>query len=259
MTGWEARLSQNDNGIQASLQSEGIIRVRIAGRTGQVAALRSARGTERYCEVAANPLLGGLVCEFGQLAPGVYLVEALHTGAGLRLFVDGRSTAEVEFSPSATYATLALAQQPPVVGQGAQPRRTPTATVAATVTATQPAVVIRPNPTATVTPRPTSTPTPAFAWQGRIIQTQDGVVGTIAVRAAGLKDHPVVIRSGPWQSQPQLTGDKPEWGEYATEFGALATGEYIIELVDLAEMTVNLGPGQFMLVEFRYDFVKQSR
>ncbi|MCK6627297.1 MAG: hypothetical protein L6R45_19235 [Anaerolineae bacterium] len=257
MTGWQARLSQNDNGIQASWQSEGIIRVRIAGRTGQVAALRSARGTERYCEVAANPLLGGLVCEFGQLTPGVYLVEALHTGAGLRLFVDGRSAAEVEFSPSATYATLALAQQPPVVGQGAQPRRTPTATTAAT--ATQPAVVIRPSPTATVTPRPTSTPTPALAWQGRIVQTQEGVVGTIAVRAAGLKDHPVVIRSGPWQSQPQLTGDKPEWGEYATEFGALATGEYIIELVDLAEMTVNLGPGQFMLVEFRYDFVKQSR
>lgn len=258
MTGWEGRLSQNDNAIQASLQSEGIIRVRIAGRTGQMAALRSARGTERYCEVVANPILGGLVCEFGQLSPGVYLVEALHTGAGLRLFVDGRSTAEVQFSPSATYATLALAQQPPVVGQGAQPRRTPTATAAAT--ATQPAVtVVRPNPTATVTRRPMSTPTPAFAWQGRIVQTQDGVVGTIAVRAAGLKDHPVVIRSGPWQSQPQLTGDKPEWGEYATEFGALATGEYIIELVDLAEMTVNLGPGQFMLVEFRYDFVKQSR
>ncbi|NJN97754.1 MAG: hypothetical protein HC875_28580 [Anaerolineales bacterium] len=258
MTGWEGRLSQNDNAIQASLQSEGIIRVRIAGRTGQMAALRSARGTERYCEVVANPILGGLVCEFGQLSPGVYLVEALHTGAGLRLFVDGRSTAEVQFSPSATYATLALAQQPPVVGQGAQPRRTPTATAAAT--ATQPAVtVVRPNPTATVTRRPTFTPTPAFAWQGRIVQTQDGVVGTIAVRAAGLKDHPVIIRSGPWQSQPQLTGDKPEWGEYATEFGALATGEYIIELVDLAEMTVNLGPGQFMLVEFRYDFVKQSR
>jgi hypothetical protein len=248
-------LVKNDNGFQATSQSEAIIRVRIAGRAGQVAALRSARGTERFCEVAANPLLGGLVCEFGQLAPGVYLVEALHTGAGLRLFVDGRSAAEIEFSPSATYATLALAQSPPVVGQGAQPRRTPTATVAATTTSA-PVVVIRPSPTPTVTPKPTATPTPAFAWQGRIVQTQNGVVGTIAVRAAGLKDHPVIIRSGPWQSQPQLTGSKPEWGEYATEFGALATGEYIIELVDLAEMKVNLGPGQFMLVEFRYDFVK---
>jgi hypothetical protein len=86
------------------------------------------------------------------------------------------------------------------------------------------------------------------------VEIQNGVVGTIAVRAAGLKDHPVIIRSGPWQSPPQLTGTKPELGDYATEFGALATGEYTIELVDLAEMTVNLGPGQFMLVEFRYDF-----
>jgi hypothetical protein len=87
------------------------------------------------------------------------------------------------------------------------------------------------------------------------VETQNGVVGTIAVRAAGLKDHPVIIRSGPWQSQPQLTGTKPELGEYATEFGGLATGGYLIELVDLAEMTVNLEPGQFMLVEFRYGFV----
>jgi hypothetical protein len=85
------------------------------------------------------------------------------------------------------------------------------------------------------------------------------VVGTIAVRAAGLKDHPVIIRSGPWQSQPQLTSTKPELGEYTTEFGALATGEYIIELAGLAELTINLEPGQFMLVEFRHDFVNPSK
>jgi hypothetical protein len=114
----------------------------------------------------------------------------------------------------------------------------------------QPTFTATPIPTPTITP----TPTPAFAWQGRIIYTQDGVVGTIAVRAAGLKDHPVILRSGPWQSQPQLTGTKPELGEYATEFGGLATGDYVIELVDLAKMEVHLGPGQFMLVEFRYDF-----
>jgi hypothetical protein len=87
------------------------------------------------------------------------------------------------------------------------------------------------------------------------METQNGVVGTIAVRAAGLKDHAVIIHSGPWQTPPQLTGTKPELGDYATEFGGLATGEYVIELVDLAEMRVNLGPGQFMLVEFRYGLV----
>ncbi|MCL4300925.1 MAG: hypothetical protein KJ077_34650 [Anaerolineae bacterium] len=255
VTGWEARLLQNTNGSQGTPNTAATIRVRIAGQAGQVAALRSARGTEQFCEVVSNPILGGLVCEFGQLAPGVYLVEALHTGTGLRLFADGQGTAEVEFSPSATYATLALTQTPPIVGQGAQPRRTPTAT--STATPTSAPVVLRPNPPATPTAtfQPTSTPTPAFAWQGRIVEMQSGVVGTIAVRAAGLKDHPVVIRSGPWQSQPQLTGSKPELGDYATEFGGLATGEYIIELVDLAELKVNLGPGQFMLVEFRYDFV----
>jgi hypothetical protein len=258
VAGWEAHLLKNDNGFRAAQEMEGVIRVRIAGRAGQVAALRSARGTEQFCEVAANPILNGLICEFGQLAPGVYLVEALNTGAGFRLFVDGSSTAEVEFSPSATYATLALAQSPPVVGQGARPRRTPTATVEATATLVT--VVIPPTPTATstATPAPTATATLAFGWQGRIVETQNGVVGTIGVRAAGLKDHPVIIHSGPWQSPPQLTGTKPELGDYATEFGALATGEYIIELVDLAEMTVNLGPGQFMLVEFRYDLVNQK-
>lgn len=254
VTGWQVRLTRNSNSPQATSKIDSTITVRLVGRNGQVVALRSARGTEQFCEVRSNPIVGGLACEFGQLAPGVYLIEALHTGAGLRLFVDGEGAAEVEFSPNATYATLALAQSPPIIGQGAQPRRPATATATATPV---PVAVIRPTFTITPVPSPTatSTPTPAFAWQGRIVSTQDGVVGTIAVRAAGLKDHPVIIHSGPWQSQPQLTGTKPELGEYATEFGGLATGEYIIELVDLAKFKVNLGPGQFMLVEFRYDLV----
>jgi hypothetical protein len=257
ISGWEARLLKNNNSFQATPKMEGTITARLAGRPGQVIALRSARGTEQFCEVVLNALLGGLACEFGQLAPGVYLIEALHTGAGLRLFVDGTNMAEVEFSPSATQAKLALTQSPPVVGQGARPRR-PTVTATATATAT-PVVVAQRPATATATPTVTSTPTPAFAWQGRVVTTQNGVVGTIAVRAAGLKDHPVIIRSGPWQSQPQLTGTKPELGEYATEFGALATGEYIIELAGLAELTVNLEPGQFMLVEFRYDLANPAK
>ncbi len=257
VTGWQARTLKNSSGFQAAPGAASTIMVRLTGRPGQVVALHSARGAEQTCEVRPNPLLGGLGCEFGQLLPGVYRVEALHTGANLRLFMDGAGAAEVEFSPSATYATLALAQLPPVAGHGMQPYL-PTVTPApVTFTPTPAAVVVRPNPTQTPTPTPTitPTPTPTFAWQGRIVQTQEGVVGTIGVRAAGLKDHPVMIRSGPWQSQLQLTGTKPELGEYATEFGGLATGEYIIELVDLAEMRVTLGPGQFMLVEFRYDFV----
>lgn len=253
IAGWEVRIHKNTNGPQAVSKSEGTIRVRVAGRVGQVVALRSARGTERFCEVVPNPVLGSLVCEFGQLSPGVYLVEALNTGAGQRLFVDGMGLVELEFSPSATAATLA--QSPLTVGKGAQPNLpTPTTTAAPAQ-----AVVAIPSPTpvpaAIPTPTATATPTPAFAWQGRIVETVDKVAGAIGVRAAGLKDHPVILHSGSWQSPAQLTGTKPELGDYSTEFGGLAQGEYIVELVDLAEFKVTLGPDQFVLVEFRYDFV----
>jgi hypothetical protein len=209
----------------------------------------------RFCEVVYNPVLGGLVCEFGQLAPGVYLVEALTTGASLRLFVDGAGEADIEFSPDATEATLAQTQLPPLVGQGArpsQPAPTPTGTPA-------PVPVVQTIPTATATPvkLPSPTPTLAFAWQGRVVESVFTGAGAIGVRAAGLKDHPVILRSGNWQSQPQLTGAKVELGQYAVEFGGLAQGEYIVELVDLAEFRVNLSAGEFILVEFRYDPVSQ--
>ena len=142
VTGWEARLIKNTNGPQAVPLQEATIRVRLTGRPGQVVALRSARGTERFCEVAPNPVLGALVCEFGQLGPGVYLVEAVNTGAGQRLFVDGLGLAEITFAPSATLVSMALVESPPIVGQGAQP-----SPVTATATATPAAAgMARPTP-----------------------------------------------------------------------------------------------------------------
>jgi len=255
ITGWESRLVKNSNGAQAVPKMEGTIRVRLAGRPGQVVALRSARGTERFCEVASNPVLGSLLCEFGQLGPGVYLVEAVNTGASQRLFVDGQGLAEISFSPTATFASSALAQSPPIVGQGAQPSPAAVTATPVPISAVYPSSTPVPFFTSTPSPTPFSTFTPAFTWQGRVVDTVDLVIGTIGVRAVGLKDHPVILRSGDWQSEVQLTGSKPELGEYAVEFGGLAQGEYIVELVDLAETRVTLGPDQFLLVEFRYDFV----
>ncbi|MBN1217873.1 MAG: hypothetical protein JXM69_03005 [Anaerolineae bacterium] len=249
ITGWQARIQKNTNRPLAVSKNEAVIRTWVTGQVGQVIALRSVRGTDQLCEVVPNPILGGLVCEFSALRPGVYLVEALNTGASQQLFVDGMGLAEIVFAPSATYAIQAGTQLPPLMGQGALPRQ-PTATPTQTA-------LTQLMPTATSTPAPTitPTPTPAFAWQGRVAETVNGVIGTIGVRAAGLKDHPVILRSGGWQSSPQLTGTKPELGDYATEFGGLAPGEYIVQLVDLAELRVTLEPDQFMLVEFRYDFV----
>jgi hypothetical protein len=251
ISGWQAQLHGNTNGAEAVLRTGSTIRVRIVGREGQVVALRPARmpGASQFCEVAYNPVLGGLYCEFGQLGPGVYLVEAMTTGASLRVFADGAGRADLEFSPSATDVTLASSQSPPLVGQGARPRL-PTATVTAAPTR-MPLVLMPARPTATTTP----SPTPAFAWQGRIVESAYIGSGSIGVRAAGLEDHPVILSSGDWHSRPQLTGSKQELGDFATEFGGLAQGEYVIELVDLAKLKVNLLSGEFMLVEFRYDFV----
>jgi hypothetical protein len=256
ITGWEAQVTKNTNSAQATAKTESKITVRVTGRAGQVIALRSARGTEEFCEVIPNPVLGSLVCEFRQLGPGVYQVEAVNTEAGQRLFVDGEGMAEVSFSASAT-SELVSKLTSVIVGHSARPGRPAAATESpVAVSQVEPTATARPyRPPPTFTPTPSPTATPVFAWQGRVAETVNDVIGTIAVRAAGLKDHPVVLRSGDWESPVQLTGTKPELGDYATEFGGLAQGEYIVELVDLAELKVNLGPNQFLLVEFRYELV----
>lgn len=249
LTGWQAQLLKNTAGSRPLPQAESVILVRVSGRPGQVVALYPARGPEQLCEAVPNPVLGALVCEFRQLGPGVYRVEAVNTAAAQHLFVDGRGQAEIAFVPGIAAAESLPAGALPLVGQGAAPRP-PTATpTPPRLDAAGPASPVSPLPT------PLPTATPAFAWQGRVVQTVDRVIGTIGVRAAGLKDHPVRLHSGGWQSQVQLTGTKPELGQYATEFGGLAQGEYIVELVDLAELKVTLGPDQFILVEFRYEQV----
>jgi hypothetical protein len=254
VAGWQGRLMQNTGGSQALQQGESMIRVQVAGRQGQIIALRSVRGIERFCEVAPNPVLGIIACEFGQLGAGVYTVEAVNTGADLRLFVDGVGRVDIEFSPTATSESLAARRLPPVVGRGARPDRLATAlpTVAPPPTNTPlPVIVVEPSPTPTNIPLPTATPTPS--WQGHIVDSRFMGGGVIAVRAVELKDHAVILKSGTWQSAPQLTGSKPELGNYATEFAGLGPGRYRVELVDLATFEVDLPSGQFILVEFRQE------
>lgn len=255
VAGWQGRLLQNTGGSQALPQADSIIRVRVAGRNGQIVALRSIQGVEKFCEVASNPVLGALACEFGQLGPGVYTVEAVNTGAALRVFVDGAGQVDIEFSPTATSDVLAARHSPAVVGRGARPTRSVATTVPTNppppTSTPLPAIVVEPTPVPTDTPVPTTTP--AFAWQGRVVESRPIGGGVIAVRAIELKDHPVLLSSGTWQSSTQFTGSKPELGDYSAEFGGLGPGRYVIELVDLAEFAVDLPSGQFILVEFRYD------
>jgi hypothetical protein len=73
------------------------------------------------------------------------------------------------------------------------------------------------------------------------------------VRVLGVKDQPVVLRSGPWMARG-FTGSKPEYGDFAVEFGGLNQGDFSVELEGPGTMLpIQLQPGGFLLVEFRYD------
>lgn len=148
-------------------------------------------------------------------------------------------------TPTLTHTATATPSATPTQAPTSTSTPTSTFTPIPTFTATS-----TPSPTFTPVPLPVFTPTPQLVWQGRIAERNITGAGTIGVRAVFLKDHPVILYSGGFQSQPQLTGTKPELGNFGTEFGGLGPGDYRVELVGLAELEVTLEPGEFVLVEF---------
>jgi hypothetical protein len=67
-----------------------------------------------------------------------------------------------------------------------------------------------------------------------------------------LGEHPIILQSGPWQSENR-TGSKPELGPGVAEFAGLAPGEYTAVLVNLAETKFTLQPNHFLHVNFAYE------
>ena len=242
------------------------IAVWVEGRRGQVVSLRSSGGWEAFCDTGTKPEFGDYACEFGGLWPGVYTVSPVDIPAEVRLYMDGVGFAEVAFEP-----VLVRASPTPtptrLIGAGASPVGTPSTGGGTTLTPTRArtptrvaradtATPTRPRPVATTTSTPTltPTPTPALGWVGRVVQDDSGIgIGTIVVRVLGVKDQPVILRSGPWVTRG-LTGSKPEYGEHAVEFGGLNRGNFSVELEGLgAVLSVDLQPGGFLVAEFRYD------
>jgi len=265
---WQGRVVRNSSQPWPGNGVSSAIAVRVEGRRGQVVSLRVGDGWEAFCNTGTKPDYGEVACEFGGLWPGVYTVSPVDIPAEVRLYMDGVGFAEVAFE-----ALLATATPTPIptrlMGAGARPARTPTATstpaasptVRATSTPTRLSRATNPTPTRpspVSTPTPTSivppTPTPARGWVGQVVQDDPGVgIGTIVVRVLGVNDQPVVLHSGPW-SVRGLTGSKPEYGQYAVEFGGLNQGDFSVELEGLgAILPVHLQPGGFLLVEFRFD------
>jgi hypothetical protein len=104
-------------------------------------------------------------------------------------------------------------------------------------------------------PNPTATPTPR--WMAQVLRnTGSDVLGwrasVIAVQVIGLKNLPVELRSGPF-SATAFTGSKPEYGEFACEFGGLSAGTYEVIPQGLGvRQTLTVDGGGFALIEFAY-------
>jgi hypothetical protein len=107
------------------------------------------------------------------------------------------------------------------------------------------------------TPVPSPTATPAPRWMAQVLRNTSGEVlgwraSVIAVQVIGLKVLPVELRSGPF-SVTALTGSKPEYGEFACEFGGLSAGTYEVIPQGLgASQTITVDGGGFALIEFAY-------
>jgi hypothetical protein len=263
---WMGRVVRNSSQPQPGNGVSSAIAVRVEGRLGQVISLRSAGGWEAFCDTGTKPEYGDYACEFGGLWPGVYTVSPVNIPAEVRLYVDGVGFAEVAFDPVLVKNTPTPTPTR-LIGAGALPVGTPIASARATITQTptriawaatltpaRPPSVATPTPTSTLSPTPM--PTPALGWVGRIVQDTPGIgIGTIVVQVLGLKDQPVILRSGPWVARG-ITGSKPEYGEDAVEFGGLNRGDFSLELEGLgAILPIHLEPGAFLLIEFRYDLL----
>ena len=263
---WQGRVVSNSSQPWPGTGVSSAIAVRVEGRRGQVVSLRSSGGWEAFCNTGTKPEYGDYACEFGGLWPGVYTVSPVDISAAVHVYMDGVGFAEIAFEP-----VLEKASPTPIptrlIGAGASPVATQSTEGEATLTSTPTRTPTRiahvvtatstpPRPVSTITPTPTltPTPTPALGWLGRVVQNDAGIgVGTIVVRVLGVKDQPVILRSGPWSIRG-LTGSKPEYGEHAVEFGALNGGEFDLELEGLgAVLPVHLQSGGFLLAEFRYD------
>jgi hypothetical protein len=125
-----------------------------------------------------------------------------------------------------------------------------------------PSSTLRTSPTALATistpvlmPPPTATPAPR--WMAQVLRnTGSDMLGwrasVIAVQVVGLKSLPVELRSGSF-SATAFTGSKPEYGEFACEFGGLSAGTYEVIPQGLGvRQTITVDGGGFTLIEFAY-------
>jgi hypothetical protein len=262
--GWEGRVVSNTP--WATNGSGSILRVHVVGQTGVT--IEVTCYDQRITGVSGSKTeYGPYAAEFAPLSRGTYTVSLPDLGASLEIWVDGYNLLVVEF----TQTRRLDATPTPTVGYSPTPA--PTATIGYSLTST-------PTPTppfassriigcgarpyglisATLTTTPTllpPAPTPQYAWQGQLIRQppppQGAYLGSIAVQVAAVKGITVQLTAGDWHMEG-VTGSKPEYGDYAVEFGGLPGGTYYASVPVLATepFPVKLPGGGFALVQFTY-------
>jgi hypothetical protein len=228
---WEGQVLTTTGG---PLLTGAILRVTVQGQTGlavRVAAPDGQFATETA--TGAKEELGPYTAEFAPLTHGRYIIAPFGLNTSLTLDLNEYSTVNVEFRP--------VAPLPQPTATNPPPPGTPTPRP--------------PRPTAT----PTLTPTPQVEWVGAVVRhdrSPQGIVfGAIAVRVNGVRDLPITLTSGP-TTLTCNTGTKPEYGDYACEFGGLSPGTYTVSARGLEPVIpITMGKGDFALVEFRQEAV----
>ncbi len=218
---WEGRVLSVSEG---PLSEGAILRVTVQGQQGHTVQVSTPADFVSQGTTGTKEELGSDTAEFAPLTAGRYIVTPAGLNTSLTLDLDRYTIVVVEFRP---------------VSGWPRPTSTPT-----------------PIP-ATPTPTPTLTPTPSMQWVGAVLRHdrpyQGQVFAAVAVRVAGLSDLPVTLTSGD-TTLTCTTGSKPEYGDYACEFGGLSPGTYSIRAQGLEPVIpVMVGQGDFVLAEFRQE------
>ncbi len=246
-----------------------VLRVSVEGLKGLPVKVYSQDDWKAIGYTGTKPEYGEYVVEFAPLSKGYYTIEPEGLGATVTFYSDARSYIFVKFireeeveptptppdpipapiTPTATPQPTATSQPVPTPAPPptARPQPTTPPGPAPTVIPTPPSVT----PTAIVVTTGTPPPLSRPGWQGRIVRQEEGpFYAALAVSIPGFKDVAVDIKSDGWGARA-FTGTKPEYGDFACEFGGLSPGTYTVVPQGLGtSMQVRFGVGGFALMEF---------
>jgi hypothetical protein len=221
VVGWRGQIVSNTT--YATSGNGSIVRVHVFERVNEPITLTDHDRTLSGFS-GTKPEYGPYAAEFAPVPAGRWTVSLPDLQANIEVDTDGYNLVVVEFHPVLDWP---------------QPSATPTSVPA------------------TPTPTPSPTPTPATQWVGAVLRhdkpSPGKVFTSIAVRVNGLPDLPVRLTSGD-TVLTCVTGTKPEYGDYACEFGGLSSGTYYLSAQGLAPVIPLLvGRGDFVLAEFRQE------